>query len=49
MLDGRNIYFFDDTETLRREWSSINFEPVGELCVSFVMDLGTAADSCQVD
>jgi terminal uridylyltransferase len=31
MLDGRNIYFFDDVETLRREWSSINFETVGEL------------------
>jgi terminal uridylyltransferase len=31
MLDGRNIYFFDDVETLRKEWSSINFETVGEL------------------
>lgn len=33
MLDGRNIYFFDDTETLRKEWSSLNFETVGELFV----------------
>lgn len=33
MLDGRNIYFFDDVEILRREWSSINYETVGELCV----------------
>jgi terminal uridylyltransferase len=33
MLDGRNIYFFDDVEILRREWSSINFETVGELYV----------------
>ena len=33
MLEGRNVYFFDDVETLRREWSSINFETVGELYV----------------
>jgi hypothetical protein len=33
MIQGRNVYFFDDTETLRQEWSSINFETVGELCV----------------
>jgi terminal uridylyltransferase len=31
MLEGRNVYFFDDVETLRQEWSSINFETVGEL------------------
>ena len=31
MLQGRNVYFFDDVETLRQEWSSINFETVGEL------------------
>jgi terminal uridylyltransferase len=39
MLDGRNIYFFDDVEILRREWSSINFETVGELYVSFTCHL----------
>ena len=33
MIQGRNVYFFDDTETLRQEWSSINFETVGELYV----------------
>jgi len=33
MLEGRNVYFFDDVETLRQEWSSINYETVGELCV----------------
>jgi terminal uridylyltransferase len=33
MLEGRNVYFFDDVETLRQEWSSINFETVGELSV----------------
>jgi terminal uridylyltransferase len=38
MLDGRNIYFFDDTETLRREWSSANYEAVGELYVTSVTD-----------
>jgi hypothetical protein len=31
MLEGRNVYFFDDVETLRQEWSSINYETVGEL------------------
>lgn len=36
MLDGRNVYFFDDVETLRREWSSVNFESVGELYVLLV-------------
>ncbi|XAO24786.1 hypothetical protein I312_103592 [Cryptococcus bacillisporus CA1280] len=35
MLEGRNVYFFDDVETLRREWSSVNFESVGELLVDF--------------
>lgn len=30
-IQGKNVYFFDDTETLRQEWSSINFETVGEL------------------
>lgn len=33
MLEGRNVYFFDDTEMLRQEWSSANFEGVGELLV----------------
>jgi terminal uridylyltransferase len=33
-LEGRDIWFFDDTETLRQEWSSANFESVGELYVS---------------
>lgn len=36
MLEGRNVYFFDDVETLRREWSSVNFESVGELYVLLV-------------
>lgn len=36
MLEGRNVYFFDDVETLRREWSSVNFESVGELYVLMV-------------
>ncbi len=27
------MWFFDDTETLRKEWSSANFESIGELCV----------------
>ncbi|WVN88679.1 uncharacterized protein L203_103892 [Cryptococcus depauperatus CBS 7841] len=35
MLEGRNVYFFDDVETLRRDWSSVNFESVGELLVDF--------------
>ncbi|ORY26876.1 hypothetical protein BCR39DRAFT_248154 [Naematelia encephala] len=35
MLEGRNVYFFDDVETLRQEWSSINYEPVGELLIDF--------------
>jgi terminal uridylyltransferase len=30
-MDGRDIWFFDDVETLRQEWSSTNFENVGEL------------------
>jgi hypothetical protein len=30
-LEGRDVWFFDDTETLRKEWSSANFESVGEL------------------
>lgn len=37
MLEGRNVYFFDDVETLRREWSSVNFESVGELCVVMLL------------
>lgn len=32
-LEGRDVWFFDDTETLRKEWSSANFESVGELLV----------------
>lgn len=32
-IDGRDVWFFDDTETLRKEWSSANFESVGELYV----------------
>ncbi|TXT11155.1 hypothetical protein VHUM_01906 [Vanrija humicola] len=35
MLEGRNVYFFDDVEMLRQEWSSINFESVGELLIDF--------------
>ncbi|CAD6585977.1 MAG: hypothetical protein TREMPRED_004293 [Tremellales sp. Tagirdzhanova-0007] len=35
MLEGRNVYFFDDVETLRQEWSSINYETVGELLIDF--------------
>jgi terminal uridylyltransferase len=35
-IQGKNVYFFDDTETLRQEWSSINFETVGELSVSMI-------------
>lgn len=35
MLEGRNVWFFDDTETLRKEWSSANFESVGELLIDF--------------
>ncbi|RXK37596.1 hypothetical protein M231_05138 [Tremella mesenterica] len=34
-LEGKNVYFFDDVETLRNEWSSINFESVGELLIDF--------------
>ncbi len=30
-LEGRDVWFFDDTEMLRKEWSSANFESVGEL------------------
>lgn len=37
MLEGRNVYFFDDVETLRQEWSSINFETVGELYVYLLL------------
>jgi terminal uridylyltransferase len=40
MIQGRNVYFFDDTETLRQEWSSINFETVGELYVFAVTSGG---------
>lgn len=48
MLEGRNVYFFDDVETLRQEWSSINYETVGELCVR--THTATPADSLtQVD
>lgn len=35
MLQGRNVYFFDDVEMLRQEWSSVNFESVGELLIDF--------------
>lgn len=35
MLEGRNVYFFDDVGMLRQEWSSVNFEPVGELYVYY--------------
>ncbi|CED82695.1 cid1 [Phaffia rhodozyma] len=34
-LDGHNIWFFDDTELLRKEWSSANFQSVGELLIDF--------------
>ncbi|BEJ14614.1 hypothetical protein CspHIS471_0403810 [Cutaneotrichosporon sp. HIS471] len=35
MLESRNVYFFDDVEMLRQEWSSVNFESVGELLIDF--------------
>ena len=35
MLEGHNIYFFDDVETLRRSWASVNAESVGELLLDF--------------
>lgn len=35
MLEGRNVYFFDDVEMLRQEWSSVNYESVGELLIDF--------------
>ncbi|KAK4685371.1 terminal uridylyltransferase, partial [Tremellales sp. Uapishka_1] len=34
-LDGRDVWFFSDVETLRQEWSSVNFESVGELLIDF--------------
>lgn len=42
MLEGRNVYFFDDVETLRREWSSVNFESVGELYVVMLLNLSNS-------
>ena len=36
MLEGRNVYFFDDVETLRQEWSSINYE--SESCACYEID-----------
>lgn len=34
-LNGHDIYFYDDVATLRREWSSMNTENVGELLLDF--------------
>lgn len=31
-VNGWDVWFFDDTELLRREWSSGNVQSVGELC-----------------
>jgi terminal uridylyltransferase len=33
-LNGNDIWFFDDTEALRKEWSSGNLQSVGELYVA---------------
>ena len=32
-LDGHDIWFFDDTEALRKGWQSSNLQSVGELYV----------------
>lgn len=34
-LEGFNVYFYDDIDTLRREWHSACREPVGELLLDF--------------
>lgn len=34
-LEGHNIYFYDDIETLRKEWSSDCRESIGELLLDF--------------
>ncbi|KAL7412216.1 hypothetical protein BDY24DRAFT_112687 [Mrakia frigida] len=34
-LDGHDIWFFDDTESLRKGWSSSNLQSVGELLIDF--------------
>lgn len=34
-LNNHNIYFYDDVATLRKEWSSLNTENVGELLIEF--------------
>lgn len=34
-LNGHDIYFYDDVATLRKEWSSLNSENVGELLLDF--------------
>jgi terminal uridylyltransferase len=35
LLNGHNIYFYDDVATLRQEWASQNTENVGELLIDF--------------
>lgn len=34
-LDGCNVYFYDDIDTLRREWHSLCTDSVGELMLDF--------------
>ncbi|CAG7851319.1 Terminal uridylyltransferase cid1 {ECO:0000305} Short=TUTase cid1 {ECO:0000305}; {ECO:0000269/PubMed:12218190, ECO:0000269/PubMed:22751018, ECO:0000269/PubMed:22885303, ECO:0000269/PubMed:24322298, ECO:0000269/PubMed:25712096}; {ECO:0000269/PubMed:17353264, ECO:0000269/PubMed:17449726, ECO:0000269/PubMed:19430462, ECO:0000269/PubMed:22751018, ECO:0000269/PubMed:22885303, ECO:0000269/PubMed:24322298}; AltName: Full=Caffeine-induced death protein 1 {ECO:0000303/PubMed:10757807}; AltName: Full=Poly(A) polymer len=34
-IDGRNVWFFDDIELLRRKWQSPNTETIGELLLDF--------------
>ncbi|WFD41967.1 RNA uridylyltransferase [Malassezia psittaci] len=35
LLDGCNVYFYDDIEILRKEWQSPNSESIGELLLDF--------------
>ncbi|SOV07814.1 related to caffeine-induced death protein 1 Cid1 [Ustilago sp. UG-2017a] len=35
VLNGNNLYFYDDVAALRKEWSSQNTENVGELLIHF--------------
>ena len=35
MLDGHNIYFYDDMDALRQHWHSDNTESLGELLLDF--------------
>lgn len=45
-IDGRDVWFFDDTETLRKEWSSANFESVGELYVDVFFESNAILTPC---